>query len=370
VSATINFGKNHYNSRCHFPSAPEMTPSTFIRHIIFATSGMLYIVVVYVYALSSITSSGLLPWTSISQTRSQASQVEAVPSHTQLGVQSKFIWWFIPVWSLILFSLAVLGEENKRGYRTTFTWLSQRLKGDLLPVHMKSSSKTATVPAHLLRSGWDDDLDLRSPVGSLRSKRFSFLKKTESTRASTPSPTPPDDEFVFAQFTHAYLASSTPQQQRLPSPPPAVRLHNHSPFASAPKQSQGGISPSPTTAMDVDPIVPASPNSHVFPEDTWPEPPVTLSSVSPQSSAVIVDPRPPSPLSTRSSIGSTIVDALGAIPTHLRDAPFYVNGPSVTALPTVQGIRGPTQHRPSVRRGQKRNEAIYMTVVHETIDGP
>src|SRR5712671_144853 len=134
VSAAINVGKNHYNSRCYFPSAPEMTSPLFIRHIIFATSGMVYIIVVYVYALSSITSSGLLPWTSISQTRSQVSQVEVVPSHSQLGVQSKFIWWFVPVWSLLLFALVVLGEENQRGYRTTFAWLSQRFKGDLFPM--------------------------------------------------------------------------------------------------------------------------------------------------------------------------------------------------------------------------------------------
>ncbi|KAH9964858.1 pheromone A receptor-domain-containing protein [Russula dissimulans] len=364
LSAAINIGKNHYNSRCHFPSAPEMTLSPFIRHIIFATSGMLYIIVVYVYALSSITSSGLLPWTSVSQTRSQVSQVEVVPLHSQMGVQTKLIWWFIPVWSLLLFVLAILGEENQIGYCTTLSWLSRRLKGDLLPIHIKSSSKTANVPVHLLRSGWDDDLDLRSPVGSLRSKRFSFFKKTESTRTSTPSPPPPEDEVVFAQSTHTYLASIAAQQLHLPPPPPAVRLHSHPSLAFAPKQPQDT---NPTTPMEVDPIIPASPNSDAFPKDTWPEPPVTPPfSVSPQ----YLDPRPSSPVSTRSSIGSTIVDALGAIPTHLRDAPFYVNGPSVTALPTAQGTRGPMQHRPSMRRGPKRNDVIYMTVVHETVDGP
>jgi len=235
---------------------------------------------------------------------------------------------------------------------------------------MKSSSRTATVPVHLLRSGWDDDLDLRSPVGSLRSKRFSFFKKAEFTRSSTPSPPPPEDEVVFAQSTHTYLASSTAQQLYLPLLPPPVRLHNHPPLAFAPKQSRGEVFTNPTTATDVDPIIPTSLDNHTFPGDTWPEPPVALPSVSSRYSAVMADHRPSSPLSTRSSIGSTIVDALGAIPTHLRDAPFYVNGPSVTALPTAQGTRGPTQHRPSMRRGPKRNEVIYMTVVHETVDGP
>src|ERR1700755_227039 len=118
VSAAVNIGKSHYNSRRYLPSAPEMTSALFTRRVIFVLSGMLYAAFVYIYALSSITSSGLLPWTSISQTRSQTSQVEVVPLQSQLGVQSKLIWWFIPVWSH-LFVLSAIGEETQRGYRTT-----------------------------------------------------------------------------------------------------------------------------------------------------------------------------------------------------------------------------------------------------------
>ena len=132
VSAAINIGKSHYNSRPYFPSAPEMTSAFFIRRVIFVLSGMLYVTFVYVYALSSITSSGLLPWTSISQTRSQTSQVEVVPLRSQLGVQSELIWWFIPVWSH-LFVISAVGEETQRGYRTTLTWLSRNFKRDVLP---------------------------------------------------------------------------------------------------------------------------------------------------------------------------------------------------------------------------------------------
>jgi hypothetical protein len=90
-----------------------------------------------------------------------------------------------------------------------------------------------------------------------------------------------------------------------------------------------------------------------------------------RASPTIADPpRPSSPLSTRSSLGSTIIDALGAIPTHLRDSPFDVNGPGVTAVPDAQGHRGPMQHRPSARKGSKKTEVIYMRVVHETVAGP
>src|SRR6266567_4418210 len=41
---------------------------------------------------------------------------------------------------------------------------------------MRSSPERTTVPVHLLRSGWDRDLDLQSPPGSFRSKRYSFLR--------------------------------------------------------------------------------------------------------------------------------------------------------------------------------------------------
>ncbi|SRR6266446_1683313 len=133
VSAAINVGKSHYNSRRYFPFAPEMTSGLFTRRVIFVLSGMLYVAFVYVYALSSITSKGLLPWTSISQTHSQMSHVDVVPSQSQLGVQSKLIWWFIPIWSL-LFMLSAIGEETQSGYCTTLTWLTRKFKRDMLPI--------------------------------------------------------------------------------------------------------------------------------------------------------------------------------------------------------------------------------------------
>ena len=109
-----------------------MVSSRFVRHVIFAVGGMLYVIVVDTYALYSITSSGLQPWMGISQTRSQVSQVQVVPSHSRLGLQSELIWWSIPICSLLLFVLSALGEETRKGYRTALTWLSQKLRGDML----------------------------------------------------------------------------------------------------------------------------------------------------------------------------------------------------------------------------------------------
>jgi hypothetical protein len=235
---------------------------------------------------------------------------------------------------------------------------------------MRSSPKATTVPVHLLRSGWDRELDLQSPLGSFRSKRFSLFKKTESTLASTPSPTF-EDEATFTQYTHDYLASGRVPQLRLPVPP-AARLQNHAPLAFLPEQLPARTPAIPTAAANGDPILFPSPNDSLFPSDTWQQPPPTmLSPVSSSASAAFPDlPRPSSPLSTRSSLGSTIIDALGAIPTHFRDAPFSVNGPGVAAVPAEQGPSRPVQHNPSTRKRPKKPEVIYMTVVHETTAGP
>lgn len=235
---------------------------------------------------------------------------------------------------------------------------------------MRSSPEATTVPVHLLRSGWDRDLDLQSPLGSFRSKRYSLFKKTESTRSSTPSPTF-EDEATFTQHAHDYLASGRAQQLRLPFPP-AVRLQNHAPAAFLPKQLPERTPAIPTPAANGDPILFPSPNDSLFPADTWQQlSPTMHSPVSPSASAAFAGPpRPSSPLSTRSSLGSTIIDALGAIPTHFRDAPFSVNGPGVTAVPAEQGPSRPVQHNPSTRKRPKKPEVIYMTVVHETTTGP
>jgi hypothetical protein len=229
---------------------------------------------------------------------------------------------------------------------------------------MRSSPETTTVPVHLLRSGWDHDLDLQSPLGSFRSKRHSLFKKTESTRTSTPSLTF-EDEAMFTQYTHDYLASGRAQQLRLPLPP-AVRLQN------PPTQLPARNSAIPTAAANGDPILSQSPNNPLFSADAWQQSPTTMdSSVSPSASAVFANsPRPSSPFSTRSSVGSTIIDALGAIPAHLRDAPFSIDGPGVAAVPAEQGPSRPTQHSPPTRKRPKKPEVIYMTVVHETTAGP
>jgi len=228
---------------------------------------------------------------------------------------------------------------------------------------MRSSPKKTTVPVHLLRSGWDCDLDQPSPHGFLRTKRFSFFKKTESTCSDTPSPNPPDDETLFTQSTHNYLTSSTAQQLCLPSPPPAIRVRDASPFAF---QSLGAPPVITPAAMDVDPIISESPNSPGFPVDTWPKPPVMYyPSALPQPSTTIIPdpPRSSSPVSTRSLLGSTIIDALGAIPTYSRDAPF---GASVPGVAAAQGPRGLLLHRPSTcNKGPKKSDMVYDCCVRD-----
>lgn len=374
LSATINIGKHRYNSRPCFPSSPEMTSSLFIPRVFFTASGVLYVAGVYLYIVLSITSSSMQPWTSVSQTRSQVSQIEIVYSPSQISTQSELIWWFIPIWSLIFCVLSAVGEETRRGYRSVLTWLSQPFKRDDLPTHTRSSAKIAIIPVHLLRSGWDRDLDLVSPVGSFPSISLSLLKKSGSQTgsvSSTPSPPPLEDEDRFSQPTVSYLRSGTTRQLSLP---PVIKPKNYPPTASHPMRN---IPPEenltvPKAALDVESIVSASPTGSIFSADTWPKPPLNIPSPeSPPAFAGTADPpRPSSPLSVRSSVGSTIVDALGAIPAHLRDAPFNVYVPGVAPIPILRQPHNRTEHRSPPRKGLRKNDAIYMTVVHETDSGP
>jgi hypothetical protein len=237
-----------------------------------------------------------------------------------------------------------------------------------------TSAKATTVPIHLLRSGWDDDLDLdfNSSFASFRSKRFSFFKKAESTRASTPSP-PPEDDAVFAQSATNYLASSTAQSLRSPLPSLINMVQDHAPFTSPPNRPMVDTLALPATIGDGDSLR-SSICGSILSADAWPRPPPTIySPISPRAPAAIADlPCPPSPLSSRSSLGSTISDALGAIPAHLRDVPFNDTwtASGARAEPTQQRSRRHTPRRLPTRKRSRKNEAVYMTVVHETLAGP
>ncbi|KAH9977174.1 GPCR fungal pheromone mating factor [Lactifluus volemus] len=130
LSAVINVSK-HRERYTSSRSKPEISLSLFTRRIAFAIGGMLYVAVVYAFVLSSIATSGLLPWLSVSQTRSQVMDIDTVPSPSQMSIQSELIWWFIPVWSLLLCILCAFGKETQNGYHSTFNWLSRRFHGDI-----------------------------------------------------------------------------------------------------------------------------------------------------------------------------------------------------------------------------------------------
>lgn len=241
---------------------------------------------------------------------------------------------------------------------------------------VRSFAKTATVPVHLLRSGWDHDLDLVSPVGSFPSITLSLLKRTGSktgtgSLSSTPSPPPLEDEDRFSPPTVSDLSPGTAQQLNLP---PVIKSQNYPPIISHPMRNRPPEEnlTVPKAALDIESIVSASPTGSIFSADTWPKPPLSIPSPeSPTAFAPTADPpRPSSPLSVCSSVGSTIVDALGAIPAHLRDAPFNVYVPGIAPVPISRQPRSRTEHRSPPRKGLRKNDAIYMTVVHETDVGP
>ncbi len=120
----------------------------------------------------------------------------------------------------------------------------------------------------------------------------------------------------------------------------------------------------PKAALDAESIMSTSPTGSIFSADTWPTPPPTVPSPT-------ADPlRPSSRCSDRSSLGSTIVDALGAIPVHLRDAPFNGYGIEMATIPVSRQPRSRTEFRSPTRKGSRKDDAVYMTVVHETDIGP
>ena len=309
--------------------------------------------------------------------KSRASKLRLLPH--RLAYRVNLFGGSFPFGRLFFVSYPLLGRKPKGGtaqclpgsprYSNEMTYprstFSRILIGSYTHTRfsMKSSAKTAAIPVHLLRSGWDHDLDLVSPVSRVPSINLSLFKKTGST-CSAPSPSPTEDGFT--QPTVHYLSSGAARQLR---PPPVINSQSHTSFASPPLSSRPpeGSLTVPKAPFDVESIVSASPTGSIFSADTWPKPPLT---VPPHEShpvlAATVDPsRPSSPLSVRSSLGSTIVDALGAIPAHLRDVPFNVYGPGVAAVPISRPPRNLTEHR-SPSRKASRKDAIYMTVVHET----
>jgi hypothetical protein len=200
---------------------------------------------------------------------------------------------------------------------------------------------------------------LDSPFASFRSKRFSFFKRTESTRSSTPSP-PPENYVTVAPSTINYFTSSTAQDLRSPSP---NVVQDYAPFASPPNKPMVDTLAVPPTNPDGD-LVKSSLYGSINSGDGWPRPPESIHSpITSQASAAIADHiRPSSPLSSRSSLGSTITDALGAIPAHLRDVPFNRTELEITTAPALQRPR--PAHKGSKK---KKSNAIHMMVVHETI---
>ncbi|THH17676.1 hypothetical protein EW146_g3174 [Bondarzewia mesenterica] len=402
ASASINVAKSCYNSVPLFPSAPEMTLSLFIRRLIFGYTGMIYMTVVYIIVLSSAASSGFNTWTSVSAMHSHFSAIEISSLGSFALVQVELIWWAIPIWSILMSILSAFGEETKEGYFFLINFFSRRFFGrDILPKRTKYAdmiTTTPTTPIHLLKSGWDDTLKSKTSSSTLAKKHVAFTQNASASTifefSSPSSPASPEEEASFTQSTLTYLESNAARQLHLPSPPPAAQakgLSNH----SVPPDDRLLVPPShvPDT-----PSPSITPHSSILSADAWPEPPSTIptpakvhSATNPASIPPSVHPyalaTPPSPTRSRSPSISVIsagcLDSYGypllplALPARqMRDIPFNVSGPSMMPIPNANPVprrsassrssKAPSQYRAPKRKAHK-TEAIYMTVVKETV---
>ncbi|KAI0053505.1 hypothetical protein FA95DRAFT_753576 [Auriscalpium vulgare] len=375
-----------------------MTMSLFGRRLAFALSGMAYSAVVYGIIASSVS---LQSWTSISAIRTDVSRIEVL-NDRGWRTRSELIWWATPIWSLLLCTMSACGEETRSGYRSLYKLVMRGFERDVLPVH-KAKSLTMTeptTPVHLLKSGWDDALNVKKSHSTLRST-FTLNSHSDSTRSSTPtppqSPPPPmspEQDASFTQSTLTYLESSTARQLRLPSPPPpALHLvHPPGPAERTYPPSPDDAHPPPHhrfSALALSPPNPhyssdmsGSPASSILSADAWPKPPPTV----PSPTSAHPYARSSSPTSITSSIVAGQLDALGypvypgehTVSPRMRpaDLPFNVEGPSVMSVPfspPTAARRTASVHSTKSRHVHgakgKKNDVIYMTVVKETVVG-
>ncbi|ETW79706.1 putative B mating type protein [Heterobasidion irregulare TC 32-1] len=406
VSASINVAKSRYNSWPLFPSAPEMSLSLFVRRVVFGVTGMTYTVVVYVFISSTVT---LSAWSSISDVHAQFSKIEILPLGSAAGTQNELIWWAIPLWTILICITFAFEEEMAQNYRSLINWSFRRIVGrDILSVRSKYDdmiTTTSTTPIHLLKSGWDDTLNTKSSIFTLKQKRSVFAQNTSALTLSTLSPpASPEADASFTQSTLTYLESDTARQLCLPSPPPTSQSQIHSSSTSSPIDTQDRVIIPPSHSTEAP--IPTSPSESMLSSAAWPEPPRTIPSpqrIAPSSAdtranaSSVAGPAsafshpyayatPSSPTRSASSALSAMssgrLDLFGypllpiARPAHqMRDIPLNVAGPSMMPIPNPNPLprryasvpRSTREHQHRSSKKARKLAGIHMTVVKETV---
>lgn len=105
---------------------------------------MLYIAVIYLYIITETTQTSLDTVLPISQVRAHASEID-VPDLDHVGLlEIELVWWAVPLLSISMCMLSVLGEETRKGYAELMNWFSHKFIGrDILPQQYVSSIYTS-----------------------------------------------------------------------------------------------------------------------------------------------------------------------------------------------------------------------------------
>ena len=376
---------------------------TFLRPLFTAIIISLLVFVVSIFDMASAlaTAGGLQPWTSLSAVHTEISQVFIVPDADISYLERiEAWWWVVPVSTLVFSLLALAGlvycaaqSDSGLGHHNPGRWLRSSLfrKSGSDDEFIQGSdgystrfSTRFTIPSPppltpvVLSSGWDDSLR----PSKTRPKPTPIVLPVHSP---SPSETGSDSAVSSKSQALAYLQSpASPDSPVLATPAPVADPHRWTTLltTSPPTMSQ----PLPKSHRD---SILSSP---------WPVPPSTLP-VSPGLKGRTLSPapasrryvRPPSISSITTSMASSTISA-SAYPSdpdvflHTNHrAPFRDAGVPMTAVPPPTAQRAP-RRIPSLesfhgrklslasingsarkREREARGEAIYMTVVQETV---
>ncbi|KIP01844.1 mating-type-like pheromone receptor [Phlebiopsis gigantea 11061_1 CR5-6] len=375
---------------------------TFLRPLFTAIIISLLIFVVSLFDMTSalMAAGGLQSWTSLSATHAEIAQVRIVPNGDISYLERIEAWWWVVPISTLVFSLLALAGlaycaaqgDSGLGYQSPGRWLRssffRRSSSDdefiqgsdgystRFSTRFTISSPPPLTPV-VLSSGWDDSLR----PSKIRPKPTPIVLPVHS-----PSPSETGSESAASSKSQAlaYLQSpASPDSPVLAAPAPVAESHRWTTLltTSPPTMSQ----PLPTSHKE---SILSAP---------WPVPPSTVPVSPVKGPALSPVPtsrhylRPPSISSITTSMASSTISASA----YLSDpdvflhtshrAPFRDAGIPTTAVPppTVQRVprrihslesfHGRKLSLASVSGGAKRRErdgrgeAIYMTVVQETV---
>ncbi|KAJ3719616.1 pheromone A receptor-domain-containing protein [Lentinula guzmanii] len=351
--------------------------------------------------------SDIIPWVSWAAVHRNLTVIAIVKSDVDI-VPIEFAWWSVSSISWLYIGLSlVLGEDIRDVVRSSpqvYASVVKRYKNfeprlpslrisrrPLLPLHIRKRtaepSSTMVEPGEDLVSGWDDMIDLkskspipRSPTSTVRSGTSPVNHSSSPTPSRhSPSPiydktpvssVPPADlvrvsaspeDVAFSAYTSEYLHSPTAHTLGLQSPlvpPPSV-------YRSPSKTAQAPRVPAKLGVPQSVPDDVQSTISSIF-DAPWPQPPCSPPPFTPR-----VGHESP-------AYSDTVLGEHDGSSERVRNYARPFRGPSVhpvsegvKALNVVSRAASPTfsKARKYLRAGDHppSNEAIYMTVVQETV---